>query len=286
MALNNFIPTVWSARLLAALSKALVYGQAGIVNRDYEGEIRAAGDSVKINSIGDVTVKTYTKDTDIDNPEVLNDGSMMLKIDQQKYFNFAVDDIDMVQTKPKVVDEAMSRSAYKLRDVADQYIASFHTEVPTANLVGDDVTPIAALAANAAYEHLVNLSIKLDEANIPTEGRFAIIPPFFHGALLKDDRFVKYGGTNQEATLRNGQVGEAAGFRILKSNNVPNTAATKYKIIAGHDMAFSFAEQIVKVEAYRKEKGFSDGVKGLHVYGGKLVRPYAWAVGTVNNAAS
>lgn len=283
MALNNFIPTVWSARLLMALSKALVYGQSNVVNRDYEGEIRQAGDSVKINSIGDVTVKTYTKNTDIDAGETLVDSSQMLNITESKYFNFAIDDVDKAQSNISVMMEAMRRSGYKLKDVADQFIAANHSLVPTANLVGDDTTPIVP-TATTAYENLVELGIRLDEADIESEGRFVIVPSWFHGLLLKDDRFVKAGTTKTDEVLRNGEVGEAAGFKIMKSNNVPNTSATKYKIIAGHPMAYSYAEQIVKVEAYRKERGFNDGVKGLHVYGGKLVRPSAWAVLTANKA--
>ncbi len=85
-----------------------------------------------------------------------------------------------------------------------------------------------------------------------------------------------------DQVLRNGQIGEAAGFAILKSNNVPNTANTLYKIIAGTSMACSYAEQIVKLETFKPEKRFGDAVKGLHVYGSKLVRPQAWAVLTAN----
>jgi len=280
----NFIPTVWAARLLSALQKSLVYGQTGVVNREYEGEIQSAGDTVKIGSIGDPSIGTYVKDTDI-TIEALTDAEMTLKVDQQKYFAFEVDDVDKQQQNVNTMEEAITRAAYKLRDVADQYIAAFYSLVPSGNLVGSTGSPIASLAANAAYEHLVNLGVKLDEANVPSEGRFVVVPPFFHGALLKDDRFVKTGGAMAEQILRNGQVGEAAGFNVLKSNNVP-TSSTVYKIIAGHSMAYSYAEQISKVETMRMEKRFASAVKGLHVYGGKLVRPYAWAVGSVTNAAS
>jgi N4-gp56 family major capsid protein len=281
--LNNFIPIVWSARLLAALQKALVYGQAGVVNRDYEGEIRQAGDSVKINSIGDVTVKTYSKNTDIDAPETLVDSSQMLNITESKYFNFAVDDVDKAQSNIAVLGEAMRRSGYKLRDKSDQFLAAaMAIAPPAANLIGDDTTPKSVTTAAAAYEYLVDLGVLLDEADVPSEGRFVIVPSWFHGLMQKDDRFVKAGTAKTDEVLRNGQIGEAAGFSVMKSNNVPQTAGTKYKIIAGHDMATSYAEQIVKVEAYRKERGFNDGVKGLHVYGAKVVRPYALAVLTAN----
>lgn len=280
----NFIPTVWTARLLKALEKALVYGQAGVVNRDYEGEISQRGDSVKIASISDPTVDDYVKDTDI-TAEALTDAEQTLLIDQAKYFNFIVDDLDRAQQNVNVMDEAISRAAYKLRDTADKYIAASYTLVPSGNTVASNSSPDLALATGVAYKHLVDLGVKLDEANVPTEGRFVVVPPFFHGALLQDARFVG-SGPKGEARLVNGQVGEAAGFRVLKSNNVPVESATYYKVIAGHAMAYSFADQVNKIEAYRKEKGFGSGVKGLHVYGGKLVRPNAWAVGTVKNAAT
>ena len=93
----DFIPTVWAARLLVALEKSLVYGQTNVCNRDYEGEIRASGNTVKIASIGDVTVDDYTKDTDIGDPETLTDAEQSLLINQAKYFNFYVDSVDRAQ---------------------------------------------------------------------------------------------------------------------------------------------------------------------------------------------
>lgn len=279
----NFIPTVWAARLLLALEKALVYGQTGVVNRDYEGEIKQKGDSVKIGTIGPITIGNYTKDTDMA-VQILDDADQMLSITQQRYFNFTYDDIDNAQQAVATMDAAMQKAAYGLKDIADSFIAANYVNAPADTGVGTDGAPIAALTANLAYKLLVDLGVKLDERNVPSDGRFVIIPPFFHGALLQDDRFVKTGGARAEERVVNGRVGEAAGFTVLKSNNVPNTAGTKYKIIAGHPMAYSYAEQISKVETYRVEKQFANGVKGLHVYGGRLVMPDAWAVGTVNNA--
>lgn len=280
----NFIPTVWASRLLTALTKSLVYGQEGVVNRDYEGEIRDRGDSVKIGTIGEINIGNYSRNTDMA-VQVLDDADQMLLIDQAKFFNFTYDDVDDAQQAVNTMDEAMQRAAYRLKDAADQFIAGHHIYAPADTGVGDDTTPLNALAANVAYKLLVDLGTKLDERDVPSDGRFVVVPPFFHAALLLDDRFVKTGGTNAEQRLVNGMVGEAAGFRVLKSNNTPNTSATKYKVIAGHPMAFSYAEQIVKVESYRVEKQFANGAKGLHVYGGRLVRPQAWAVGTVNNSA-
>lgn len=283
MSLENFIPEVWSARLLVNLRKSLVYGQAGVVNRDYEGEIRQMGDTVRINSIGPVTVGNYVKNTNISDPETLTDAQTLLTIDQAKYFNFQVDDIDRAQQNPKVMDEAMQEAAYALRDVADQYIASFYTGVAAGNTIGDDTTPIVP-TKNDAYEHLVDLAVILTDAKVPQEGRWVIVPPWYYGLLLKDDRFIDASRAGTTDGLRNGEVGKAAGFTVLQSHNVPNVSGTNYKIIAGHPMAISYAEQINKVEAYRPEKRFADAVKGLHLYGAKLVRPTAIAVMTANKA--
>jgi N4-gp56 family major capsid protein len=273
----NFIPSVWSARLLVALDKALVYGQTGVVNRDYEGEIREFGNTVKIASIGSIMVGDYTRDTDIGDPQILTDSEQMLVIDQQKYFNFFVDQIDRVQQNVNTMDEAMRRAAYSLRDVADSFLANLmDTAVPSGNKIGSVTTPVVP-TATTAYEYLVDLSTRLDESNVPTEGRWCVVPPWFHGLMLKDNRFVSAGTSKTDTVLANGEVGEAAGFRILKSNNVPNTTGTKYKIIAGHSMATSYAEQIIDVQSYKPEKRFGDAVKGLHVYGAKVVRPTALA---------
>lgn len=269
----EFIPTVWAARLIVALEKALVYGQANVSNRDYEGQIRESGNTVKIASIGDPTIDDYVKNTEIGDPEILSDDEMTLLIDQAKYFNFYVDSVDRAQQNVNVMDEAMKRAAWGLRDLSDQYLAGLmDTAIPSGNKIGSNTTPKVP-TKDDAYEYLVDLGVLLDEKNTPIDGRFVIVPAWFHGMLLKDDRFVRAGTTRSDRVLANGEVGEAAGFTVLKSNNVPNISGAKYKIIAGHSIATSYAEQVLDVQTYKPEKHFGDGVKGLHVYGAKVVRP-------------
>lgn len=273
MSINNFIPTVWSARLQNALETRLVFAQPGVINRDYEGEIMAAGDTVKILMIGDPEVKTYTKNTDIDSPEKLDDADTTLKIDQAKYFNFEVDDVDRRQGQTGYFDTAMRRASYNLRKTADTYVAGvMYAGVATANMVGSVASPKTITSANESYDYLIDLQVKMDEADIPEEDRWCIVPPWFNGLLEKRDEFTKQGTPQAEERLANGRVGRAAGFMILTSNNVPKTGSD-FRILAGVDMATTYADQIVKVEAYRPEKRFSDAVKGLHVYGTKVVRP-------------
>jgi hypothetical protein len=273
----EFIPTVWAARLLTALERSLIYGQANVSNRIYEGEIREAGNTVKIGSIGDVSIGTYVKNEDIADPEVLTDDAQTLLIDQAKYFNFYVDSVDRAQQNVNVLDEAMRRSAWALREKADTFLAGvMEAGVDAGNTIGTVGTPEVPTKDNA-YEYLVDLGVLLDEADTPIDGRFVIVPAWFHGLLLKDDRFVSSGAFRGEVRLANGEVGEAAGFRILKSNNVPNTAGAKYKIIAGHSIATAYVEHVLDIKTYQPEKRFGDAVKGLHVYGAKVLRPTALA---------
>ncbi len=281
----DFIPTVWASRLLVALEGSLVYGQSKVVNRDYEGDIREAGNTVKIASISDVAIGDYVKNSDIDDPAVLTDTEQTLSIDQAKYFNFYVDRIDRAQQNVNVLDHAMRRSAWKLRDAADTFIATtMDAAVLGANTIGTTGTPRVP-TKDDAYEYLVDLGTMLDESNTPIEGRFVIVPAWFHGLLLKDDRFVNAGSMRSDRRLANGAVGEAAGFDILKSNNVPNDAGTKFKIIAGHAVATSYVEQILDLHTFKPEKRFGDAVKGLHVYGAKVVEPNALAMLIANKAA-
>ncbi|MFC4006634.1 hypothetical protein ACFOY2_05340 [Nonomuraea purpurea] len=272
MAITRFRPEIWSANLLVALRKALVYAGPGIVNRDYEGEISEAGDTVRITSISDPTIATYTPNQTSITPEELTDAQRTLVIDQCKYFAFKVDDVDARQARGNVIPEAISRAAYKLADVVDQYVASLYTGVATANALGT-VTVAAGTPTDAYDKILVPLKVKLDEANVPTMGRYVVIPPWLHGRLLLDGRFIKLNESGTEEGLRNGQVGRAAGFDILVSNNTPVPGANQSIVQGGVDMAISFAEQINKTEAYRPEAGFSDAIKGLALYGAKLVRP-------------
>lgn len=282
MAINNFIPTIWSARILEALEKSFRYAQPGVVNRDYEGEIRQIGNTVKIQSVGDPTIFSYTKNTDMPAPETLSDATVSLVIDQSPGFNFQVDDVDKVQAGgAKAFDVALHRAGYKLSDTADAYVAGLMAAA-SVNTIGTTGTPIEVTPANA-YDQLVKAAIKLDKSFAPTEGRWAIVPSWFAACLATDARFVGTRGLDGNTVLLTGQVGQCAGFNILVSQNVPNTANAKFKIIAGVQGAVTFAQQINEVVAYQPEKRFGDAVKGLQLYGAKVVRPEELVVLTAND---
>lgn len=274
MAVTTFIPELWSARLLYALEKAHV--ATNLVNRNYEGEISNHGDTVHINTIGAITVKSYAKNTDIDAPETLTTTDQTLVIDQAKYFNFQVDDVDKVQAAGELVDTAMGRAAYALADVSDAYLLGVIAAGAAAgNTIGSAAAPVALTGSNV-YENIVKLKTKLDKANVPNTGRTIVVPPDVHSLLLLDDRFAKSTATAGQEALINGLVGRIAGFDVYMSNNVKtgtgtDTGKTPYfEITAQITDATTYAEQIIKTEAYRMESRFADAVKGLHVYGAKV----------------
>ena len=274
MAVTTFIPELWNARLLYALEKAHV--ATNLVNRNYEGEISNHGDTVHINTIGAITVKSYTKNTDIDAPETLTTTDQTLVIDQAKYFNFQVDDVDKVQAAGELVDTAMGRAAYALADVSDAYLLGVIAAGAAAgNTIGSTAAPIALTASNV-YENIVKLKTKLDKANVPNTGRTIVVPPDVHSLLLLDDRFAKSTATAGQEALINGLVGRIAGFDVYMSNNVKTGTGTEtgktpyFEITAQITDATTYAEQIIKTEAYRMESRFADAVKGLHVYGAKV----------------
>lgn len=286
MSFLHFKPEIWSAELQVALEKALVYGGPQVVNHDYEGDIANAGDTVRITSISDPTINTYIPGSTTIVPEQLTDAQRTLVVDQSKYFAFEVDDVDQRQIAGSVMSTAAERAAYKLADTIDQYIASFYTTANTANTIASTGSPVSVVtdtAAKDAYNKvLVPLRTALTKANVPTPGRYVIVPPEFYGALLQDDRFIKVNESGDGGqALRNGYVGRAAGFDIFESNNVPVPTADVFALSAGVRSAISMATQINKVEAYRPQDSFSDALKGLNLYGAKTIRPEALTVAYV-----
>ena len=276
MAVTNFVPDIWSARILTNLSRKSV--AAGICNRDYEGDA-SVGDSVKITSITDPTITAYTG-ADM-TPEDIDDATRALPLDQKQSFNFYLDDVDRAQAASggSLFAEAIDRATYGLSNVQDAFVLDLMGSGASASNPDHQVAQAAVDTAAEAYDLLVDMSVLLDNADVPDENRWAVVTPSFHGLMLKDPRFISAGDAAGAATRANGAVGEAAGLRIHKSNNLPDGALstdnTSKLILAGSFYATTLAEQIRSVEAYRVEKKFADGVKGLHVYGSKVTRPTA-----------
>lgn len=284
MAVNSFIPMIWSARLLVALQKALVF--ANLVNREYEGEIANQGDSVKIGGIGAITISDYAKNSTSLSWQQLADASQTLIIDKAKYFAFKVDDVDKAQTNVALMDAAMQEAAYALADVLDQYVAGMHTQAASANKIGGDAGSAKTIGYGTGeidpYMQLVDMGVVLDEANVPKEGRWAALSPWYEGMLRKSGTFgANVTSPQGQAAMINGYIGKAAGFDLYTSNNVTTDgqATPTYRIMFGTRAAISLAVQkAATMEAIRLQDSFADGVRGLQLYGGKVIRPAALGV--------
>lgn len=273
------IPKMWSARILMYLERSFVFGSA-FTNRNWEGEIRDAGNSVRILQIGAVTVSDYTGT--LAAAEGLSDEALDLVVDQRKAFNFVVDDVDARQSILRIVDEGSKNAARAISDVRDRYAASFHSAIDATNAVGSDAAPVVigfGAGETKPYDAFLDLTQKLDESDVPTTDRRIVLPPWFIRALKTQfgDRASSLGDKITEA----GMAGDIDGVTVYQSNNVANVAGAKYKIMAGLPV-ITWADQIVKTETYRPEAKFGTGIKGLHVYGAKLTHPKAMAVGTFN----
>lgn len=298
MSIVGFNPTLWSAAFLVNLNKRHVH--VDVMNRDYEGEIKAHGDQVKIGSIGRVTVNDYTRNsglggtaasptiTAIARPEITEGSHQFLVIDQAKYFNVAIDDVDKKQQKPKLMDDLMREASFAMANRQDLFANStLQTGVSgttdgTGNRLAARTLGVGA-GDDDAYETLVDLVTKLKEQDVFGD-YWAILPPWFIGLLQKDVRFTNYGTDANRATLENGIIGRAAGIELRESNNLSGAtsgtlavAGGVYTILAGVKEAATFAEQLTSMEAFRPQDGFNDAVKGLEIYGAKVTRPFALA---------
>lgn len=267
------IPEVWAAQVLAKLQKTLVFAGPGVVNRDYEGDIAGFGDTVRIISVGDPTIGDYEVNDTI-TWESVSDSSQSLEISQSKSFSFKLDDVIMRQARNggALMDETAVRAAYGLRDAMDAYVASVMDAGVSASNPDNDLGAKTVTTAAGAYDLLVDLAVALDEANVPEVGRFVVVPPNFHGLIRKDTRFIATGDMASTAARLNGQIGEAAGLAVLKSNNAPTDGGARV-VIAGYAGATTVAENINSVETVRLPDTFATGLRGLHLYGAKVTRP-------------
>lgn len=267
MAITNYIPEIWSARLLANLDKSLVV--AGLTNQDWAGEIRNVGDTVHIQRPVDITINTYAGSVTYETP---TSTTRALIVDQDQYFAFAVDDLDAIQANINLIDNYTVRAAYGLADAVDTYLAGLYTAAGLADIALD-------VGTGDFYDALVLAGQQLDEANVPRGGRWVLVTPKGYADLLKNTNFI-HATSRGDQVIASGQVGMAAGFTVFMSNNVVNSATTFWKYMYGTRDAITFAQQLLGTpEAIRLEASFKDGVRGRIAYGAKVVEPNA--LGTI-----
>lgn len=264
MSVNQFIPTLWTSTMLKERERK--YIAIDHCNRNYEGEIKQKGDTVKILGIGDITISDYVKNnfgTGL-GLQTLEDQSTTMSITESKYFNFAVDDVDKAQANQELMKEAMRKSGLGLNNVADKFIFNKYTDagilVTEAALTSVNITSTMAKAIRMLYEQ-----------DVPegTEIYFEVSPLVYEKLVLA--KIVK--DTDNSGTLENGKVGNYLGVSIHLSNNIVQSGSESHCIMRTKD-AVSYAEQIRDVEAYRlTTEGFGDAVKGLMLYGAKVIKP-------------
>lgn len=270
MSINSFIPEVWAAELMAGRARATKFASALVVNRDYEGDISQAGDTVHITSLGDPTVANYDRGGTL-TYEDLVDASRALVITEAKEFSFKIDDIDRRQSVNggALMADAATRGGRALSRAADTYVQGLmEADVASANKVGATSITTSALAVARLVAH----KQILDENDVPEEGRYTIVPSWFHSLLVLDDRFMAYDAVTDGNRLVNGAVGRALGFEIVQANYALSTGDDWY-VYSGHPDAITYADQINEVEALRLQTTFGDGLRGLHLYGAKVIRP-------------
>jgi hypothetical protein len=266
MSINNFVPELWSAQLITAFRKTHVFN--GLVNRNWEGEIRSVGDTVKIQTPSAIAVGAYSGTVSYETPE---STSQALVIDKDRYWAFELDDLDQVQANVSLMATYMQEAAYSLADDVDSDIASLYVDAGAGNLAIDLTASVVDF-----YSTAVEAGQNLDVQNVPRGARWMVICPMGYAAILRDEKFTHPTQT-ADGLIRTGEVGQIAGFNVFVSNNL--TVSTTRRYMYGTNQAITFAEQLLNTEALRRDTSFKDGVRGRLVYGRKVVRPAA--LGTI-----
>jgi len=278
MAFTTLVNTKWSARLNYNLHKNLVF--ANLANSDYEGDA-ANANVVKINTIGNFTISDYSQTTGISGSllEDLTSTAIDLNIDQQKAFNFKVEDITKYQSNIALIDSAMQIAAYNLADTVDSYIVSQIVAGTSGAMILSGSTSTSSsygiATGSAAYEQICDLGATLDTANVPKTGRWVVVPPTFLACLQKDTRFSFQPQVVDGGLVQGQQIG---GMQVFVSNNLTTAATGVTKVIAGHSVSIAFASGLRSMESYRPQLFFADAVKGLYVYGAKVLKPTGLAI--------
>lgn len=276
MALTDFAPEIWSTLLNFSLKETLVAMM--ITNQDYEGEIQAAGDTVRITRPSAVTVGSYTTRNDITVQEP-GETQLTLAIDQQDYFAIDIEDIEKAQSNIELAPAYLEEANFELADQADEYVLGLYTEADSSNVITK-----ATLTTGNIMTKLREAKKLLSLNNVPKRGRFCVLSPAEVELLEGSSSFtpaselgdiVAQNGLSDDG---DGLVGRAAGFNIFESNNLTSASDgsnTVRHCPFGHSIAITFANQIASLEAMRRELRFSDLIKGLHVYGAKVIKPKA-----------
>ncbi len=284
MAIDMFVPEYWSAVLQRHLDNTLVYAQPEICNRDWEGEISEAGDTVHINKIGDPEIKDYDPGVDMDAPEEPDGTTQTLTVDQFKYFNVMIDDVNKAQANVNLLQQFGARAGVQMANTIDAFVGGKIAAAATVNVTGTDATPIKVKADGSGdftpYELAVEMRRQLKSQEVPINDIWMVIDADLEAEILEDPKYIEGGSELNAATVRSGLIGRIAGFQVLVTQAVPTspgsggTKVPNVKVLAGAgNYATTFASQVTEMKAYEPERRFGDATKGLEVYGAKVLEP-------------
>lgn len=306
-----FIPAVWSGKFIEKFYDATVL--AAISNTDYEGEIKGQGDTVNIRTRPTITINNYQANQAL-SVQRPSSALVTLNIDQGKYFNTVLDDVMEVQADVDLMSTWAADASEQMKIAIDTDALAFtvfNGGVVAANKgqtagrlsasirLGITTAPAFLGSANqgtgdgstnandkSVLDYLVELGLVLDEQNVPETGRWVVVPAWFGALVKKSD--LKDASITGDATsvLRNGRLGMIDRFTIYVSNLLPTgvgggLAAGEYAVYAGHKNGFTFASQMTKMETLRSESTFGTLMRGLQVYGFKVIDGTMLAVGVV-----
>jgi hypothetical protein len=281
---TKFIPQIWSTKVLGKFYKSTVF--AAITNTDYEGEIKNKGDKVIIRTTPEISIFDYQKGMDLTYSSY-ESTPVELLIDRGKYYGFPCDDVDKKQADIDFINAWSDDASQRLKIAVDR-------EVLAAMYVGIDSnnTGVSAGAVSGSYnmgatgspvgidksnvlDYIVDTGAVLAEQDVPESDRWIVIPTWMANLIKKSDlKDTSLTGDNT-SPIRNGMIGSIDGYKIYQSNNftsVTDGAVTAYHCPFGHPTGMTFAAQMTKTETLRNPKAFGDLIRGLMIYGFKLIR--------------
>jgi hypothetical protein len=293
---GNFIPEIWSGKLIENFYDATVL--AAISNTDYEGEIKGQGDTVNIRTTPNITIRDYVKGQNlvVENPDK---PKLQLLIDKGEYFACVEDDIDKVQSDIKLMDQWSKDASEQMKVKIDQRVltdmlpdisavnkGTTAGRISAALNLGSAASPLTVTkdgvgGTTPVTDLIVDMGTVLDEANCPESGRFLVIPARMAGLIKKSELKDASLSGDSTSVMRNGRLGMIDRFTVYVSHNI-NVSSSKYSIIAGTKMGLTFASQMTEMETIRSETTFGDIIRGLQVYGYKVVKPEALAMAVVS----
>jgi hypothetical protein len=291
---GTFIPTLWSGKLAQKFYAATVFGE--IANTDWQGDITGMGDTVIINTIPTITINNYSIGQNLAY-EIPAPSTISLTIAKGKYFGVNVNNVLELQAKPKLMDVFTNDAAMQMKIAIDSdvLLGTFNQgaatnqgatagKISASFNLGTDLAPVTLTAANI-LQSITALSSVLDEANVPETDRFLVISPTERQILMQSNLAQAQFMGDPSSILRNGKIGQIDRFTVYVSNLLPRAAAgqsytgtvvasalKRHAIMAGHKSAITFASQIAKVESLQNPNDFGTLIRGLNVYGYKVVQ--------------